>query len=445
MRNKGQRPHDVSWFHRPGWQMTVAGVALAVLSAAANMASPLYPTYQQVLGISALTMTVLYATFAATAVPSLLLFGPAGDALGRKPVLLASLTCAFGGTAVFAVGGDVSALFLGRVLVGVGLGMGTGAGIAAMVESAPACHPARGSTLATVAFVVGSGAGPLLAGVLAQYLPQPTTLPFGVMLALLGGAGLLALSLRGSMLPARRVWRPTRPTVPRPVRVVFAVAAVGGFLGWAVVGVFLALLPSVAESSTDTPNYALSGAVVGAVLFCSALSQFVAPRLAPRAAQTLGLTGLAIGMTLLVSSYLPLFADGGSLAVLAIAAVVCGCGHGLGYWGAAREIDIRAPHRYRAGVSAALYLGFYAGAGIPALAVGLLSLAGSLQTAIQSVGMVIVLVTVAFLPVPSLIQTPILHRPAGGAHPPVAPSSPASQPGAPPRAGRTEPVPRSMV
>lgn len=413
MHDTGHRRGSAARARGPAWQMWVAGTALAVLSAAANMASPLYPAYQQSLGMSDLTMTALYATFAAAAVPSLLLFGAAADAVGRKPVLIAGLACAFAGTALFAASGGIAGLFLGRLLLGVALGTGTGAGIAVMVESAPPQRPTRGSTLTTLAFVGGSGGGPLMAGLLAQRLPAPATTPFVAMLGLVAAVGLLVLTLHGPTLPAARRWRPTPPAVPPAARRTFAIAGVTGFLGWAVVGIFLALLPSVAEAVTTAPNPAASGTVVGALLLCSALSQPAASRLEPRAAQSIGLTALAIGMTLLVSSYLPLFSGGWALGVMAVAAVVCGCGHGISYWGAAREVDVLVGHRHRAGVTAALYLSFYAGAGIPAVGVGLLSLAVPLMTAIQAVSMVIVLCTVAFLPVPGLVQTPVLNRSEG--------------------------------
>lgn len=410
MGSKDRQRRNVVRFPAPVRQMWVAGAVLAVLSAAANMAGPLYPAYQQMWAMSDLTMTALYATFAVVAVPSLLLFGPAADALGRKPVLVIGLACALGGTVLFAVDGGVPVLFLGRVLLGMGLGMGTGAGVAMMVEASPPLRPTLGSTSATLVFVGGSGFGPLMAGAAAQYLPAPTTVPFVVMSVLVVLALASVCTLDGPLLPARQRWRPTRPAVPVSMRHSFVIAGITGFLGWTVAGVFLALLPSVTESVMATPNRAVSGAVVGAVLLCSALSQPVAPRLEPRAAQTIGLTALAVGMTLLVSSYLPLFDGGRALVLVAVAAVISGCGHGISYWGASREVDTLTPHRSRAGVTAALYLSFYAGAGFPAVAAGMLSLATPLTIAIPVISMVLVLAIVVFLPVPSLVQTPIFHR-----------------------------------
>ncbi|AYY13808.1 MFS transporter [Actinobacteria bacterium YIM 96077] len=388
-------------------EMWIAAGVLATLSAAANMASPLYPTYQQALGISDLAVTLLYATYALASVPSLLLFGPAADAFGRKPVLALGVTCAAIGTLPFAVAEHVAWLFAGRLLLGVALGLATGAGVAMMIEREPSGNRARGSLLATLSFIGGTGAGPLLTGVLAQYAPAPTVLPFVVMLAVLLAVGVSLAWVPGGVLVRGQRWRPTRPSVPHHLRTTFVVAGTTGFLGWAVVGIFLALLPSVAESVLGRPNLAVTGAIIAALLLCSALAQPLAPRLLPHAAQTLGVTMIAVALGLLVSSYLPMFAQTpASLVLLISAAVTAGMGHGMSYWGAAADVDARTSE-HRAAVTASLYLLFYLGAGLPAVGVGLLTMILSLGTAVLLFSLVVALVTVLFLPVPSLVQTQI--------------------------------------
>src|SRR5699024_9130115 len=119
-------------------QLWVGAAVLFTLSAAADMASPLYPMYQQHDAISAWTMTALDAAYVASCVPALVLFGSAADALGRKPVLLAAIGCAGVGTLLFAISSiGIFGLFAGRILLAIGLGLGTGAGIALMVEASP--------------------------------------------------------------------------------------------------------------------------------------------------------------------------------------------------------------------------------------------------------------------------------------------------------------------
>jgi MFS family permease len=65
--------------------------ALVVMLAGSNLPTPLYPTYQRVFALSPLLVTLVYATYAFTVMPCLLVFGPLSDAVGRRPTLLAAL------------------------------------------------------------------------------------------------------------------------------------------------------------------------------------------------------------------------------------------------------------------------------------------------------------------------------------------------------------------
>ena len=394
-------------------QMCVGAAVLFTLAAAANMASPLYPSYQRMYDMPDPTMTALYAIFACTALPTLLFFGSSADAFGRRPALLLGIICAIIGTGLFTVDAiGVPGLFLGRIMHGVGLGLGTGAGIALMVEASPSRWPSLGSTAATIAFVLGTGTGPMVAGVIAEASHDVST-PFAVMLTALVATAIAVGMLRMHTPMTRQRWRPAWPSVPDRIRVSFGVAAATGFLGWAAIGVFLALLPSVAESLLSGSNTAVTGAVVGSVLLVSALSQTIAPTLETRAAQTIGLTLLGLGIALLLSSNIATLGESATLTMMTLAAIVTGAGHGLSYWGANREMDILTPPTQRAGVSAALHLAFYAGSGAPAIGVGMLTMGSSLVSAITMVSLVLLLCTIAFLPIPSLMLTPV-RRPRPG-------------------------------
>jgi len=386
-------------------QLWAGASALAALSAAANMASPLYPLHQQMHAMSELTMTMLHATFAAAALPALLLFGSAADSFGRRPVLVAGTALAAVGTALFAADlAGVPGLFVGRVLLGIGLGLGTGGGIALMVEAAPAHRPSLGSTTATIAFVAGTGLGPALTGVVAEATGN-IIIPYLGMLAVLALVTAQVLRLPRHRPLTRQRWRPSWPAVPRPMLESFSVAATTGFLGWSAVGVVLAVLPSVATSLVPGAGPQITGLAVGSVLLVSAASQVVAPALQLRAAQTIGLALLGLGVTLLVTMNLPGLGEGAVLLIITAAAIVIGAGHGLGYWGANRETDLVTPPTQRAEVSAALYLAFYAGSGLPAVVVGLLSLTTSLNAAFVATCVALLVATIAFLPVPSLTLT----------------------------------------
>lgn len=389
-------------------QLWIGAIVLFGLSAAANLASPLYPLFQQSLGMSDPTMTALYATYVLSCLPSLLLFGSAADAFGRKPVLVVAIVLVILGTTLFGLAsGEVIGLFLGRMLIGIGLGLGTGAGIALMVEASPVRRVWLGSTLATMAFVLGTGAGPILSGAIAQYAEAPLITPFVVMAAFLTVSAVLAAVMPLHRPFTRQRWRPTWPAVPGPMRVSFNIAAITGFIGWAALGLFLALLPSMAAEILPTSGPLASGLIVGPVLVVSTGSHLLAPKFQPRAAQTLGLMLMGLGAALLLGSNLPELGGAAVTTLMAVAAAATGFGHGLSYWGANREIDDLTPPRSRAGITAALYLAFYAGAGAPAVLVGALSLTMGLITAIMIVTLALLLTTIAFIPVPSLALTTI--------------------------------------
>jgi MFS family permease len=91
---------------------------------------------------------------------------------------------------VFAVAGTLGWLFVGRVLSGLSAGIVTGTATATIVDLVPQRSKARASLVAAAVNMGGLGAGPLLAGVLAQYAPLPLMLCSIVDLALVVVAAL---------------------------------------------------------------------------------------------------------------------------------------------------------------------------------------------------------------------------------------------------------------
>ena len=65
------------------------------------------------------------------------------------------------------------------------------------------------------------------------------------------------------------------------------------------------------------------------------------------------------------------------------------------------------PARQRAGITAALYLAFYTGAGLPAIVVGAIAIGTSLIDAILIFTLVLLLAVIVFIPVPSLALTTV--------------------------------------
>src|ERR1700712_3191570 len=163
----------------------LAAYAFAVTMAGTTLPTPLYPIYRQEFGFSQFLVTVIFATYAVGVIVALLLFGKASDSIGRRRAMLPGLALSALSAVAFLAAHGVGLMLLGRVLSGLSAGIFTGTATVAVVELAAPENRNRATLLATVANIGGLGCGPLLAGLLAEYVGSPLRLPFIVDLALL--------------------------------------------------------------------------------------------------------------------------------------------------------------------------------------------------------------------------------------------------------------------
>ncbi|HEX7827842.1 MAG TPA: MFS transporter, partial [Mycobacterium sp.] len=208
-----------------------------------TLPTPMYALYGERMHFALLTTTVIFATYALGVLAALLLFVRWSDLLGRRPLLLAGTAFALISAVMFLVADDVALLLVARALSGFSAGIFTGTATAAVVEAAPPAHRERAAVAATIANIGGLGAGPLLAGLLVQYAPHPLQLSFVVhivLVVLAVGTVLLApeTSPRAGRLGVQRL------SVPAEMRSVFITAATAAFAGFAVTGLFSAVVPS---------------------------------------------------------------------------------------------------------------------------------------------------------------------------------------------------------
>ncbi|MGW6061661.1 MFS transporter [Streptomyces sp. NPDC055189] len=356
-----------------------AALLVMVLTLGAYLPSPLYPDYQRLFGYGDLGTTLLFATFALVSGPALLLCGPAADVLGHRPVLRLSLLLAAAGSCCFLVADDIGWLFAGRIGQALALGAATGAAQALITRHLGPAARIGGPLLVSLVFAAGTAVGPAVGGLLAQYGPGPLVTPYLLHLSVLVWVWLRLRRVTPGQAATRgamRRWRPSRPHIPRAARRLFAVAGLNGFLAWAVLGIYLALLPSLLAHTPHGDNPALAGGVLAMILLCSVLTQLAAANCAARTAQF-------VGIAILTASLILLAATGAvSLPATLGSALLAGTGHGCAYSGAARAVDARTPAEHRAGVGSALYLLFYLGSGMPAVVIGLLTTQMALPTAV---------------------------------------------------------------
>ena len=140
------------------------------VSAFSTTPSPLYGIYEHQEHPSSLTITVVYAVYAAGIVISLLIVGHVSDWYGRRTVLLPALGVALVAAVVFLVWKSLAGLLVGRVLTGVSLGAAAATATAFITDLGGAGEAAtrRSAIVSTSMNVGGLGVGALVAGILAS-------------------------------------------------------------------------------------------------------------------------------------------------------------------------------------------------------------------------------------------------------------------------------------
>jgi MFS family permease len=371
----------------------VVGGSWFAMMASSNLATPLYAVYERRFGFSSAALTLVFATYALVLALSLLVFGQLSDRLGRRRVMAAGLMTAAAALLLFALAAGIGWLFAARAVQGLAVGMMSGAASAALVEldTRPAEHTA--ALVAALAQAGGSAAGPIFAGLLAEWAPAPRVLCFALTLAViaLGAVAVLRIPEPGAVTGGR--WTIQRPHVPPEIRVLFARLSVTSAAVWAICALFLSVVPSYASELLDTHNLALLGSVSGLILASSCVAQLACRHVTafPRA-QAAGLTLATAGLAALVAAF-PLH----SLALMLTAAVLAGAGHGIAFLAAQSELNLAAPEMRRGEVNAAFYTCTYLGVAFCVIGTGLLTLAVPLSAAVTSfaTAMAAVLLTTA--------------------------------------------------
>lgn len=356
----------------------VAAYAFTVNMAGTTLPTPLYPLYTHAYGYSPAAITVIFATYAIGVLLALVLVGRLSDELGRRPVLLAGLGLSAVSAAVFVAGGTLPLLLVGRLLSGLSAGIFTGTATAALADLAPEGRRMLATVTAAATNLGGLGLGTLLAGVLADVAPEPLRLPYVIDIALVVPGILLMLRMREPAANARGRFRP-RPLhfrLPRDVRGVFAQAATAGFVGFAVSGLFGAVVPIFLAELLHETSHALSGGTVTLLFAASTLGQVAVVRMAPRRSLPVA-TALLIAGALLVAASI----ETRSLALLLLAAAVSGLGQGQCIGSGIQALHAATPPERRGEVDSTYFVVLYIALALPIIGVGIAVQAVGLRTA----------------------------------------------------------------
>ena len=209
------------------WKRAV--FALFAVAAGTNVPTPLLLVYQARLGLSPEVLTALFGCYAAGLVPALLLAGGLSDRLGRRRVALPGIVLSGLASLAFAAAGDsLTLLFTARFLQGVVSGVVFSVGSAWVGELSLASGEGAGGRRAAFAMTAGFSLGPLTSGLLGEFAPAPTVLPYLVhaVLVVVGLGLALRLPETVDLLPHPSGVRadPAAPLIPAGHGLRFATA-----------------------------------------------------------------------------------------------------------------------------------------------------------------------------------------------------------------------------
>ena len=368
---------------------------LGVAAVAGTVPIPLYVVYQQAFGFSMLGLAVIFAGFPIGLAAALVCLGCTSDRMGRRVVLLAALALAAVSAIIFLSASSTWWLLAARFVSGVAVGVITPAAAAAIAELEPHRDLHRASMVTAVVTVGALGAGPLVAGLLAQYGGSPRTLPWQLYLGVLAVAALMMLAVPetvGDRTSGVAGIRPRLIHLPPDVRRPFTEAITTAVVGFGTLGFFSSLVPSLVKASLHRPNHALGGAVVFVLYAAAVAGQFAGKRLGRSRSIPSGLVITAVGLAVVVTAFATT-----TLWLLIVGAVVCGLGVGLAVMGGLALVNEVCPPGHRAEILSAFFVVTYISAAIPVVLSAVMADHGGTVAAVSMVAGLIGLLIVITL------------------------------------------------
>jgi MFS family permease len=341
----------------------------AAIMLGTTLPTPLYVIYQARWHFSSGITAIIFASYAVGVVAALLLAGRSSDQAGRRPVLFAALAFSAVSTVVFIVSPGVGWLFVGRVPSGISAGLVMGTATAALTETYSGSSSRYASMVSTAANMGGLGLGPLIAGLFAQFAPDPTVLVFEVYLAALAVAAVGLVFVPETVGDRQKLGlRFTGLGIPSAGRSEFIAAGVAGFAAFALLGMFGALSSSFLGDVLHEHNHAVGGAVVFALFGTATATQLILARFPSRTCIGYGLMLFLAALALVVAGL-----SQASMALFLTGTIVSGVAIGAVFIGSVSTAIRLAPAETRGRVVSTYFVFAYVGLTIPVIGVGIAS------------------------------------------------------------------------
>ena len=361
-------PARVGWLP-PGVAFALQVSILVFLLAGSSAPTPLYAVYQAAWGFSPITVTVVFGVYALAVLASLLTVGSLSDYIGRRPVLIVAMLAQAATMLVFAGADGVSDLLAARVVQGLATGAAVGALGAGLLD----LDKVKGSVANSVAPMMGTAAGAVGAGLMVQYLPDPTHLVYLVLFVVFAvqAIGVVLMPESATRKPGALASLRPRLGVPPLARRPLLVAVPALVAIWAFIGFYASLGPSLVRVMLGSNSIVLGGLSLAVLAASGALAVLLLGSSAPRSQLLLGSGALLVGVAV---TLLAIFQ--GSATLFFLGTATAGAGIGAVFQGVMRTVVPLAQGHERAGVISTILAVSYLAMGLPAVAAGVLAVYG---------------------------------------------------------------------
>jgi MFS family permease len=344
----------------------VAAVIFLLVFAVSAAPTPLYGVYQDKWGFSTLTLTAVFAIYAAFLLVGLLVFGSVSDHLGRRRMISIALVANAVVCALFLTANGVGMLFLARALQGLAVGVATSSLGATLIDLQPE-GTALASVLTSASPLWGLAIGGLGTSALVEYGPAPTHLIWILLLgaSIIGAGAILTIPETSAGHP--NVMASLRPSIgiPPHARATFAETAPLMIAAWALNGFYLSLGPSLAGQVLNSHNLMWGGLVIFLLTASGGTAAVGFRSVAARSTMMTGCVALLVGTATTFGGI-----ETASSPTYLAGTAIAGAGFGLSFLGSFRVLSALAVPHERASLVSAVFIEAYTAFSVPVVIAG---------------------------------------------------------------------------
>lgn len=364
--------------------------------------SPLYGLYKDTWQLQTADVSLIYVLYMGGALCGLLFLGRLPDRVGFRLMMQCGLALALIGTLISLIAWNMTSLGVGRFIVGVASSMLTTSATLGLSVLSRSGDLQRVAMMTGFLMALGFGLGPLVGGIIGQWVPAPLKSAY-VPTLLLGGFALTALfrlklpdSAKHHRLQPLNV-RDIMPKLTWPESTTswaFALACSLPFLAFGVFGLYASMAPLFLDKLVPWHGPVVSGAAIALILFASATVQIMAGRMPTHICGAIGLTSLALSNATLMANF---FASSSMLFLLGI--LCTAVGHGLTMLAGMSTVNRLSTPGNRSGMFATYLVVGYFGSMMPMMAMGWIADRWDMEVAVHtfSIFIIVTATTIAVL------------------------------------------------